>query len=84
MDNNILGRRQVVSDASARRVQVVPNDLRGCSRFTKLDLGLKTIIPRRSEEKLNPKIALFRFWEKPQGVSRVRKKIIFALELEND
>ena len=74
----------VVSDASARQVQAVLKDVRGCFQSTKLDFGLKLIIPRRSGEKVSVKDVLLRYWKKPLGVRCVRKKIIFALELEND
>ena len=49
----------MVSDASWRKVYDILNDLRGWLLFTKLDLGLKPKIPRRSGKKINVKDTFF-------------------------
>ena len=80
----ILGRRQGVSRVRKTHFLKLPRPAELWNLFKKLDLVVKTSIAKRSLKKSNCVCQLFRFWEKPQGVSRVRKKIIFALELEND
>ena len=72
----------MVSDASWRKVYDILNDLRGWLLFTKLDLGLKPKIPRRSGKKVIVNNGLLRKWDFTQGCQMRPGETYFLVRTE--
>ena len=72
----------MVSDASWRKVYDILNDLRGWLLFTKLDLGLKPRIPRRSGKNVNVNSQLLRKRDFTQGCQMRPGETYFLVRTE--